>query len=42
MTPAILLDTVIDPALRLVETKYRTDEARALLVAISLWPYQST
>lgn len=36
MTPSILLDTIIDPALRLVETKYRTDEARALLIAIAL------
>jgi len=36
MTPAILLDTIIDPALRLVESRYRTDEARAMLIAIAL------
>lgn len=36
MTPSTLLETIIDPALRLVETKYRTDEARALLIAIAL------
>lgn len=36
MTPAILLDTIIDPALRLVESRYRTDEARAMLIAVAL------
>ena len=36
MTPEMLLATAIDPALSLVDPKYRTDAARAMLIAIAL------